>query len=489
MDTGAVPRRSPHRPPAKGAAVAVLLLSTLLLSTGCGTRMSHQAIVAANGGQVAPGVAAAAQSVTGGSTAGAGSQPLSGAATSVAGVVGAPAGGGPAAGGAVGAGSVPSGGSGPRAGNGVGRAPAKATGAPLVIGSVGDYSGIAGASEKDGPKALQIWAEWVNDHGGVNGHPVKVYVVDDGMDPQRYQAAVKDLVENKHVIAFVDNFAPFTIQAGVKYLESKHVPVIGGDCAEYVWNQSPMLFPQCPSYVTGMYDIAHTGAVYGVGKRFGAIICSEAAACTSTKTEWFDHGIAKKAGLDPVFEADVSIGQPDFTAECLDARRANVQIMSVIADVGTVSRVVNSCDRQGFHPQYLQASGTMDAHLATLPGMGNALVSLNDFPWTVTGNAGIDEFRAAYRTYAPDQPLTPNASQGWASAKLFQKAAAHVGATPTSAQILAGLWSLREDTLGGLAPPLTFTRGRPAPDSRCAFVMKVSNAKLVSPYGLKTVCR
>ena len=46
-------------------------------------------------------------------------------------------------------------------------------------------------------------------------------------NPQRYQAAVKDLVENKHVIAFVANFAPFTIQAGVKYLESKQVPVIG----------------------------------------------------------------------------------------------------------------------------------------------------------------------------------------------------------------------------------------------------------------------
>jgi branched-chain amino acid transport system substrate-binding protein len=466
--------------------LVALAMTAMLLCAACGTRMSHQAVVAANGG-------------AGGSTA-LGQQP--GTTTGVPGETGTTGGTAPLSGpgavsggsaGSATAGSVASGASGTTATTGGtasgGGSAAAPTGAPLLIGSVGNYSGIAGASEKDGPKALQIWAAWVNDHGGVAGHPVKVYVVDDGMDPQRYQAAVKDLVENKHVIAFVDNFAPFTIQAGVKYLEQKHVPVIGGDCAEYIWNQSSMLFPQCPSYVSGMWDIAHTAAVYGVGKRFGAIICSEAAACTSTKHEWFDHGIAKAAGLDPVFEADVSIGQPDFTAECLQAQRKNVQIMSIVADVGTVGRVVNSCDRQGFHPQYIQASGTMDANLAKLPGMANALVSLNDFPWTVSGNKGVNEFLSAYKTYAPDQPLTPNASQGWASAILFQQAAAHVSASPTSAQILAGLWSLHNDSLGGLAPPLTFARSKPAPDSRCAFVMKVQNGVMQSPYGLKNICR
>ena len=482
MNPGAKARR-PRRPLAATGAVAAMML----LSAACGSRMSHEAVVSASGGQAAGGVVGQTGTGTAGSTSTVpGTSSAGGGAVSGGGVSGS---GTTSTTGSAATGSGSTAATGSAGGTSSGGSASAPTGAPLVIASVGNYSGIAGASEKDGPKALQIWAAWVNDHGGVAGHPVKVYVVDDGMDPQRYQAAVKDLVENKHVVAFVDNFAPFTIQAGVKYLEQKRVPVIGGDCAEYVWNQSPMLFPQCPSYVNGMYDIAHTAAVYGVGKRFGAIICSEAAACTSTKHEWFDNGIAKKAGLDPVFETDVSIGQPDFTAECLQAQRDNVQIMSIVADVGTVGRVVNSCDRQGFHPQYIQASGTMDANLAKLPGMANALVSLNDFPWTVSGNRGIDQFRSAYRTYAPDQPLTPNASQGWASAVMFAKAAAHVGATPTSAQILAGLWSLRSETFGGLAPPLTFAKDKPAPPARCAFVMKVQHGVMQSPYGLKTVCR
>ena len=478
MGPGNGARRSWRRPAWAGVAIVLALLSA-----ACGTRMSHDAIVSANGGQAA-GTTTSQQSGATSSTGSASSLPGSGsvAGSSTSTSSGVPAGGtapsgtstGQSAGGTQG-GSASSGAQAP-------------TGEPLVIASVGDYSGIAGASEKDGPKALQVWAAWVNDHGGVNGHPVKVYVVDDGMDPQRYQAAVKDLVENKHVIAFVDNFAPFTVQSGVKYLESKRVPVIGGDCAEYIWNQSPMLFPQCPGYVSSIWGITRVGAVYGKGKRFGAIICSEAAACTNTKQEWFHNGLAKKAGVDPVFEADVSIGQPDFTAECLDASRAGVQIMSVVADVGTVNRVVQSCDRQNFHPQYIQGSGTMDAHLATLPGMSDALVQLNDFPWTVD-NAAVAQFREAYKTYAPDDPLTPNASQGWASAIVFQHAAAHVGAHPTSDQILAGLWSMHDETFGGLTPPLSFVKDKPAPDAKCSFAMQVQDGKIEAPFGLKTVCR
>jgi len=39
--------------------------------------------------------------------------------------------------------------------------------------------------------------------------------------------------------------------------------------------------------------------------------------------------------------------------------------------------------------------------------------------------------------------------------------------TPTSASILAGLWSLKNETLGGLAMPLTFTKDQIAPRPIC----------------------
>jgi branched-chain amino acid transport system substrate-binding protein len=104
-------------------------------------------------------------------------------------------------------------------------------------------------------------------------------------------------------------------------------------------------------------------------------------------------------------------------------------------------------------------------------------------------NPAVATFRDAYKTYAPDDPLTPNASQGWASAIVFQHAAEHVSAHPTSAQILAGLWAMKDQTFGGLTPPLTFAQNKPAPDARCSFAMQVRGGKIESPFGVKTVCR
>ena len=40
-------------------------------------------------------------------------------------------------------------------------------------------------------------------------------------------------------------------------------------------------------------------------------------------------------------------------------------------------------------------------------------------------------------------------------------------ATPTSAQFLQGLWSIKNNNLGGLAPPLTFTQNADATPSNC----------------------
>lgn len=468
----------------------VIILFVAVASTACGTRLSHSEIVSdARGGS---------GTVTSGTSA-----PGGGASSTQAGTSGAGISGGGSL--APSAGSTNQPGGAAKAGGGVSASPSgqtasgpvsngsppasPATASPIVIASVGDYSGIAGASEADGPKALQIWAQWVNAHGGVDGgHPVQVIVEDDGMDPSRYQAEIQDLVQNKHVMAFVDNFAPFTIQAGVDYLDKVQVPVIGGDGAEYVWNQSPMLFPQTPSFLNGAYDIPRVAALHGVGKKFGALICEEASACSALGQVWFQEGAAKRSGMDPVYEANVSIAQPDFTAECLQARQAGVQVMSVVADVNTAARVVQSCSRQGFNPQYLQGSGTMNAYLATLPGMQNALVQLNDFPWTVTGNPGVQAFLQAYKSYAPSQPLTPTATQGWAGALLFQAAADMMGSTPSTKALLNALWSLHGNNLGGLAPALTFAKEQPAPQANCSYWMQVQNGKMVAPEGLGLVC-
>ena len=52
------------------------------------------------------------------------------------------------------------------------------SGAPIVLGSVGTYSATTGNFSDPGKPAILAWASWVNAHGGINGHPVKLIVKD-----------------------------------------------------------------------------------------------------------------------------------------------------------------------------------------------------------------------------------------------------------------------------------------------------------------------
>ena len=125
-----------------------------------------------------------------------------------------------------------------------GSAPIDRAGELVVLGNVGTYSGPIGSSTGGVQPGLQVWAQSVNDGGGLLGRPVKVISVDDGGDPARSKAVVQDLVENRKAIALIGNTLPLTIKASRGYLEERHVPVVGGDLVSADWNESPVFFPQ-----------------------------------------------------------------------------------------------------------------------------------------------------------------------------------------------------------------------------------------------------
>src|SRR5207249_4907127 len=73
---------------------------------------------------------------------------------------------------------TPGGQAAPGAGAGAGAggaAPAAANGAPILVGALGQTSGIVGAAVGPALPALQAWTAATNAAGGIKGHPVKLY--------------------------------------------------------------------------------------------------------------------------------------------------------------------------------------------------------------------------------------------------------------------------------------------------------------------------
>ena len=65
----------------------------------------------------------------------------------------------------------------------------KLKGKPIVIGSVGSFTGPQAPALGAVDDTLKAWAEWKNANGGINGHPVKLIIEDDGSNADQGDAA------------------------------------------------------------------------------------------------------------------------------------------------------------------------------------------------------------------------------------------------------------------------------------------------------------
>lgn len=451
-----------NRGPMNRLRTAVLLAAFALSAAACGGHLTDAEIIAASGvGSSAGDSASVGSPVTPGTAEdGPGTVPL--------GPAGDP-------------GSLSSGGSSvsqPSAGGvaGPGADPASASvttreRGPIVVASVGNYSGPAGASLQGLPRAVQAWAAHVNSRGGLFGREVQVIVQDDGGDPARYASAVRDLVENRGVIAFIANGAPLSMAGGESYLEAKGIPVIGSDCALQAWFEGPVYFPACTEYNDTIVNVMRAGREVSGRKSFGYLYCTEAAACTG-QVPLFRAG-ARSAGVDIVYEGGVSLTQVDFTGQCRNAQAAGVDLFYVGAESNTVARVVRSCDRQGFHPQYIQVAMTALGNTNQLPGIGDVIVSSMFFPFAGSSSPAAKEFATVMATFVGTAP-DPGDALGWASAKLFETiatSAARATGSLTSATLLGAARQVSGETLGGLTTELTFTSGVPTPRN-CWFAVQ-----------------
>ncbi len=457
------------------AAAALTVL--LAVTSACGSSVDHDAIVAAwdrpAGGQGADPADAAAAGPTG---SGADVTPADGP-TATGDVVSQPLASGTGRGGgaatpvedAGASGAVPSG------------------GAPIKIGSVSALSGPAGAAQAPGVDAVKVWVKAVNAAGGINGHQVQLFVVDDAGDPARHVAALQDLVENKGVIAFVGNFASQTNVTGRAYLERKQIPVVGGDATTPVWFESPMFFPGG----AGIDPLGPFGKIlsqFTDGRRMAFITCTESAVCSNARAS--ATAGAPKSGFTIVYNGSGSLAQPDFTSECIAMRDAKADVVVAVFDSASVQRVARSCSRQGYHPKYYLAGGVADASFAANPVFDGSGGGTHAFPFSVPKgtNPAADEFLVAMARYAPSTTVQPISTEGWVAGKMFERAAARVGRNPTTQEILTGLWTFKGETLGGLASPRTFSKGAPAASSTCAFIVGIKDGKWLSPRGMEPVC-
>jgi branched-chain amino acid transport system substrate-binding protein len=250
-----------------------------------------------------------------------------------------------------------------------------------------------------------------------------------------------------------------------------------------------MYFPQLSIADEIIYATVASGAEQLVPKgkvKWASMYCAEATICEIG--DRVTSASAKSLGYEVVYRGRNSLAQPDFTAECLAARNAGAEVMVMGEDTNSMGRIAASCARQGFRPLYVLFGQGIVPAMAKDPNLANAIGPSYTFPWFQSGTPATDEFQAAMRKYSKGS-VTGGHPIGWVAGKILEKAAVALPEPPTSESILQGLWSIKDDTLGGLSMPLTFVRDQVTKPKACWINIESRSGAWINTDGYRLKCR
>jgi branched-chain amino acid transport system substrate-binding protein len=288
---------------------------------------------------------------------------------------------------------------------------------------------------------------------------------------------VQRLVEQEKVIAFVHQAAPITGYSSVEYVNRVRVPVVGSDAGDPWFYDSPMFFPQGTSGTAEMRATMAAVAAAGKGKKkVGILSCVEVPFCHEIRKR--GPADAQRYHLEVVYQGSASLTQPDFTSQCLEAQRNGAEILLTVIDSASVQRIGRSCASISYKPLIGIFFATAIDGFKNDPNLEGGTVAMPTIPWFLNESPPVREYLDALRQFAPNTEANASSVSGWTSAKLFERAAGLApGSDVTSDAILRGLWSVRNDDLGGITQPLTFTEGQNAPKVVCYWVAIVGKGK------------
>jgi branched-chain amino acid transport system substrate-binding protein len=327
----------------------------------------------------------------------------------------------------------------------------------------------------------------VNAAGGINGHPVKVIFKDDAADTAKALQAAKELIESDHVMALVDN--SLVDAAFQSYVSQSGVPVVGGIAISLPFLTNPDFFTVGSSLPVITVGQALLGKQAGV-KKLGTMYCNETPLCKQVVP--LVQLATKLAGLGFTSQAISSVS-PSYAAPCLSFKGQSADGLFVADNGTTVLNVQRGCAQQGYKALAVNNMTTFTRSWLSEPSFNGAVTAGTNAVYTDTSLPGIKTFIDALNKYAPGTTTSPQFTYDtlypWLAGKLFE-AAAHAGnltPTSTSADIKKALYSLKSETLGGLAPPLTFTPGKPA-FTPCYFGGTIKSGQLNSLNNGQALC-
>jgi len=266
------------------------------------------------------------------------------------------------------------------------------------------------------PAAAKVYAQWLNDRGGINGRPLQIDVCDDQADAAKAADCARQAVENKDVA----NVGSFTVDASraIPILEQNNIAWFGACCPIQANEFSSKI-----SFPMGFVSAFPTAAAIkmiddgckNVVQVYGDLPASQ------VFIDAFSNGWKAK-GKDPsnLKVVKIPLEPGDYSSQAAEANSPPVDCL--FANISEVNwpPLITALDGVGAHPRLYGPQGNLDSKIAEqFPNQTNGGYVFNVYP-NIAANVWTD-YRAALKDYnAPDLDWNSLAGLGtWTALTTF----------------------------------------------------------------------
>jgi len=228
----------------------------------------------------------------------------------------------------------------------------------IHIGQWGPQSGPA-AAWGSVARGTDAYFKMINASGGINGRKLIHHMFDDGYNPAKTKAGVKELQEGTGMFAWVSGVGTSPGLAVKAYLMERKIPWIGPSAGSLHWITPPQkyLFAVYPLYYTEAKSLVRY-AVEKMGKKRVAIAYQN--------DEYGKNGLRGAIeelaahNLKPVVQVPVEIKDTDVKPHVMKLRKSKADMVLLWTSVGHAVRIVGTSKAMKFAPQFMSTSTCSD---------------------------------------------------------------------------------------------------------------------------------
>ena len=304
----------------------------------------------------------------------------------------------------------------------------------VLVGSLVTQTGAI--NFRSSAQATKAYIDMVNEQGGVNGRKIKLMLRDDGLDENKGQQAVQEMID-KGVFSFVAFNAPLTEQSILPVLDKHHMPLIGAFAIKphplgYMFSAPYETYGKVGGDMLAKQGVKTPGLVY---------LSNQNEDTDNTIVESWKEGL-KKHGItlkDQNIHA-VDVTKASFDDVVISLRSNGVDGIGTILDATAMVRLQQSMNRAAYHPVHVSSPFGGDPAVLDNPNVGDSfegtfVLSDVNFLGSNTPEEKLYE-QQVRRRFGDKAELNWAGQLGWLGTKMFVEALKRTGADPTREKLL-----------------------------------------------------